>query len=119
MTISQKDFAFFMTFQKLCSFLQKLYLFLGGFDHPQVFLLNKTNRLTTSVSADLLMEVDSLVKQGANYQNIFPKIRTFERFMLENEVLSRIPDSICNQKKRFDLNEENKREIKTRILKNK
>lgn len=61
-------------------------------DEELKLILDNTNRLTSSVTPEILRQVDSLVKQGANYEFVFPKIRTFERFMLENEILSIVPE---------------------------
>lgn len=62
-------------------------------------ILDKTKRLTEKVTLGTLQEVDELIQQGANYEYVFKKFRTFERFMLENEVLSRVPkDKLFDRK---------------------
>ena len=62
-------------------------------------ILNSTNRLTKDVNKDVLTKVDSLVKDGANYDYTFKTFKSFKKFMLQNELLSRIPSSIYNEKK--------------------
>lgn len=67
-------------------------------DKKMATILDRTERLTKGVDTSVLLEVDELRQNGANYDYTFKKFKTFERFMLENEILSRIPDSICNQR---------------------
>lgn len=55
-------------------------------------ILDSTDRLTKNVSTQILSKIDELVKNGANYEYVFKKYKTFERFMLENEILSRVPE---------------------------
>ena len=55
-------------------------------------ILDSTDRLTKNVSSEILSKVDELVKNEANYEYIFKKYKTFERFMLENEILSKVPE---------------------------
>ncbi len=55
-------------------------------------ILDSTDRLTKNVSTEILSRVDELVKNGANYEYVFKKYKTFERFMLENEILSKVPE---------------------------
>ena len=61
-------------------------------------ILESTKRLTEGVTPEILAKVDSLVKAGANYEFVFKKFKTFEKFMLQNEILSRIPANIYSQK---------------------
>ena len=55
-------------------------------------ILDSTDRLTKNVSTEIFSKVDELIKNGANYEYIFKKYKTFERFMLENEILSKVPE---------------------------
>ena len=55
-------------------------------------ILDSTDRLTKNVSPQILSRIDELVKKGANYEYVFKKYKTFERFMLENEILSKVPE---------------------------
>lgn len=55
-------------------------------------ILDSTDRLTKNVSLQILSRIDELVKKGANYEYVFKKYKTFERFMLENEILSKVPE---------------------------
>lgn len=55
-------------------------------------ILDSTDRLTKNVSAEILSKTNKLIKNGANYEYVFKKYKTFERFMLENEILSRVPE---------------------------
>lgn len=57
-------------------------------------ILDSTNRLTTGIAPETLASVDDLIKKGANYDYTFKEFKTFERFMLENEVLCRVPDNL-------------------------
>lgn len=61
-------------------------------------ILNNTKRLTKGITPEILARVDSLVKSGANYDYIFKTFKSFEKFMLQNEILSRIPFSMYNRK---------------------
>ena len=67
-------------------------------DKELTTIFDRTERLTKGIDSFILAKVDELRKKGANYDYTFRKFKTFERFMLENEILSRIPDSICNQR---------------------
>ncbi len=67
-------------------------------DKELATILDRTERLTKGVDTSVLSKVDELRQNGANYDYTFKTFKTFERFMLENEILSRIPDSICNQR---------------------
>ena len=61
-------------------------------------IFDRTERLTKGVDTSILAKVDELRNKGANYDYTFKTFKTFEMFMLENEILSRIPDSICNKR---------------------
>lgn len=56
-------------------------------------ILNATNYLTSDISPDLLRQVDALIKQGANYESMIKRSKSFSTFMLGNELLSKIPYS--------------------------
>lgn len=66
---------------------------LSDIDKELASILDETNRLTKGVTLEILSKVDALRKQGANYDYTFKTFRTFERFMLENEILSRVPNT--------------------------
>lgn len=61
-------------------------------------ILDETDRLTKGVTASTLSRVAELIKKGANYNYVFKQFKTFERFMLENEILSRVPSSALSEK---------------------
>ena len=67
-------------------------------DKELATILDRTERLTKGVDTSVLSKVDELRREGANYAYIFAKFKTFERFMLENEILSRIPESMCSRR---------------------
>lgn len=67
-------------------------------DKELSIILDKTDRLTKGVSTSTLAKVDELKKNGANYDYTFKIFKTFERFMLENELLSRIPSDVYSQR---------------------
>lgn len=60
-------------------------------------ILATTQRLSKGVTPEILRQVSSLIKAGANYDYVFRETRSFGRFMLENELLSRIPASVYSQ----------------------
>ena len=79
-------------------------------DKELTTILNKTKRLTKGVDASVLSKIDNLRNSGANYDYTFINFKTYERFMLENEILSRIPSNIYMQKQpnvNINLNREN------------
>lgn len=57
-------------------------------------ILEETERLTKKVTPEILKKVDELYKNGANYDYLFKKFKTFKKFMLENEILSRVPENV-------------------------
>lgn len=61
-------------------------------------ILDSRKRLTEGVNPEILARVDSLIKAGANYDYTFKTFKSFERFMLQNEILSRIPSSMYSQR---------------------
>ena len=67
-------------------------LTLSDTDKKLASILDETSRLTKNVTTEILSKVDTLRNQGANYDYIFKTFKTFEAFMLENEILSRVPD---------------------------
>jgi nanoRNase/pAp phosphatase (c-di-AMP/oligoRNAs hydrolase) len=67
-------------------------------DEELAQILNQTDRLTKNVTPELLKQVQELISNGANYIYAYKKFKTYERFMLENELLSRIPESTYSQK---------------------
>ena len=62
-------------------------------------ILDKTKRLTEGVTPEVLETVDSLIKAGVNYEYIFNKFKSYEKFMLQNEILILIPSSVYSQRK--------------------
>lgn len=56
-------------------------------------IFNTTNYLTSGISPNLLRQVDTLVKQGANYETRMKRWKSFSTFMLGNELLNKIPYS--------------------------
>lgn len=57
-------------------------------------ILENTKRLRKNVTANILNKVEVLVSQGANYSYLFELFKPYERFMVENELISRIPRNI-------------------------
>ena len=51
-----------------------------------------TGRLSHDITPDVLKEVNSLVRDGANYEYYTKSFKTYEEFMLQNEILSKVPD---------------------------
>lgn len=64
-------------------------------------ILDDTCRLTKGVTPEIISEVDFLVKAGANYDYVFKVFKSFKQFMLENEILSRVPYSVYSQRTPF------------------
>ena len=62
-------------------------------------LLDKTKRFTKGVMPETLLETHKLVKAGAKYDYVFKSYRSFEKYMLQNELLSRIPASVYTKMK--------------------
>lgn len=67
-------------------------------DKELLQILDNTKRLTEGVTPEILAKVDSLIKVGANYDYTFKKIRSFDEFMLQNEILSRIPANVYSRR---------------------
>jgi hypothetical protein len=67
-------------------------------DEELVQILAQTDRLTKNVTPELLKKVQELINNGANYIYAYKKFKTYERFMLENELLSKIPESTYSQR---------------------
>lgn len=67
-------------------------------DKELASILDETDRLTKGVTPEILSKVDDLKKHGANYDYTFKTFKTFERFMLENEILSRVPNTALGKK---------------------
>lgn len=55
-------------------------------------VFESTGKLSHHVTPDVLREVNSLIKAGAQYEYYTKSFRTYEEFMLQNEILSKIPD---------------------------
>ena len=66
-------------------------------DHELRKILDDTNRLSRRVTPEILGKVNELIKAGANYEYTLKTFKTYERFMLENEILSRIPSETYTQ----------------------
>jgi len=73
-------------------------IILTDLDKELAQILVQTDRLTKNVTPELLKKVQELISQGANYTYTYKKFKTFTRFLLENELLSRIPGSTYSQK---------------------
>ena len=67
-------------------------------DEELLQILDSTKRLTEGVTPEILARVDSLIKTGANYDYTFKTFKSFEKFMLKNEILSQIPARIYSQR---------------------
>lgn len=68
-------------------------------DQELAQIMETTKRFTTKTSLELFEKVNELIKAGANYSYVFKKFKSFEKFMLQNEILSRIPFGIFEQQK--------------------
>ena len=55
-------------------------------------VFKSTGKLSHHVTPDVLRKVNSLVKDGAQYEYYTKSFRTYEEFMLQNEILSKVPD---------------------------
>lgn len=71
---------------------------LSDLDIELLQILNDTNKLTSNLSPNILTKVSDLLKQGANYDYAIKEFKAFDKFLLENEILSRIPESTFVQK---------------------
>ena len=67
-------------------------------DEELANIFTQTNHLSEQITPDILQQINSLVKSGANYEYTYKTFKTFEQFMLENEILSRIPSEMYSQK---------------------
>ena len=70
---------------------------LTEFDNELLQILNDTQRLTKNVTPEILLTINKLINAGANYAYTFKKFRTFEKFMLQNEILSKVPEEAYSQ----------------------
>lgn len=61
-------------------------------------IFSSTQRLSHNVTPDVLKEVSSLINNGADYDYYMHSFRTYTEFMLQNELLSKIPDFKLNDK---------------------
>lgn len=61
-------------------------------------IFERTNRLSKGVTLQILSQVDKLYKNGANYDYTFKTFKSYKRFMLENELISRIQSIDCIQR---------------------
>lgn len=68
-------------------------------DKQLLEILERTNRLQKGVTPQILAQVDNLYKKGANYDYTFKTFKSYKRFMLENELISRIQSRDYKQKK--------------------
>lgn len=106
--LSQKDgFTHQEIFSAITRYISDMYseqvtgleeITLTDIDKKLSSILNETDRLTKDVTSSTLSTVDELNKKGANYNYTFKKFKTFERFMLENEILSRVPTTTLAQR---------------------
>ena len=71
---------------------------LSDTDKELLHVLEQTKKLTTNINPKTLAIIDYLIKQGANYDYTFKTLKSYEKFMLENEILSKIPESTLTQK---------------------
>lgn len=55
-------------------------------------VFERTGRLSHDITPDVLKEVNSLIRDGANYEYYTKSFKTYEEFMLQNEILSKVPD---------------------------
>lgn len=53
-------------------------------------IFNMTNRFTKGITPEILSQIDDLYKNGANYDYVVANLKSYERFMIQNELLSRI-----------------------------
>lgn len=53
-------------------------------------IFERTNKLSKGITPKVLSVVSELRTNGANYEYLLKNFRTFEEFMLQNEILSRV-----------------------------
>ena len=61
-------------------------------------ILNQTQKLTQNVTPEILTRIDELIENGANYDYVFSDDKPFYKFMLEQEILSRVPSETLSFK---------------------
>jgi len=68
------------------------------FDKKLKLIFEYTDMLTKNITPEILLQVDHLIKKGANYDFLFSEIKPFNLFMLEKEVLSSVSDNYLDNK---------------------
>lgn len=58
----------------------------------------KTQKLSHNITPAILKEVSGLIEDGADYDYYMYSFRTYTEFMLQNELLSKIPDFKLNDR---------------------
>ena len=61
-------------------------------------IFSRTQRLSHNITPDILKEVSGLIENGADYKYYMHSFKTYTEFMLQNELLSKIPDFKLNDK---------------------
>lgn len=67
---------------------------LNNFDMELKSIFEATKRLRKNVTIDILNKVEELIANGAKYNYLFESFKSYGRFMVENELISRIPRNI-------------------------
>ena len=62
----------------------------GKKDKLLAIIFERTDKLSRGITPEILSEVSELRANGANYDYLLKKFRTFEEFMMQNEILSRV-----------------------------
>lgn len=69
------------------------------YDETLSSIFERTSKLTKNVNPKVLDKISELRACGVNYDYLLKNIRTYEEFMLQNEILSRVPEqSIGNER---------------------
>ena len=72
---------------------------LSEYDELLAKIFEKTNKLSKGITPEVLSTVNELRNNGANYDYLLKNFRTFEEFMLQNEILSRVQITNSQTKK--------------------
>ena len=62
-------------------------------------IFESTSKLTKNINPEILEKISELRADGANYDYLLKNIKTYEEFMLQNEILSRVPEQSIKDKR--------------------
>lgn len=72
---------------------------LSKHDESLAQIFEKTDKLSKGVTPKTLSKLSKLIEKGVNYEYLLKSFKTFEEFMLQNELLSRVQISDSQSKK--------------------